>query len=213
MNEPLRTFIALEPPQAILAELEQRQAELRKRLAERGLERHFTWSRPAGFHLTLRFLGDTPASQRAAIAQGLARLAREHAPFRLALGPAGVFPNWSRVRVVWVGLSGDQDALARLQAAVEALARSVGFVAERRPFSPHITLARSRRGIPPEELRRAAAVIRGWAETPPPPSTLDWRVTAVHYIHSRLTPQGARYTTLGRFQLGSGHEEAAPGPR
>ncbi len=207
MNDPLRTFIALELPEAIKAELERRQAELRRRLAEMDLARHFSWSRPAGFHLTLRFLGDTPASQRTAIAHGLAQIAREHTPFHLALGGAGVFPNWSRVRVVWVGLDGDLEALARLQEAVEALVRSTGFAPETRPFSPHITLARGRRGAPSTELRRAAEVIRGWAEdrvsSIPGTPEARWPVDAIHYIHSRLTPQGARYTTLGQFPLGS----------
>lgn len=207
MSDIMRTFIAIELPEEVKAELEQLQADLRRRLAQAGLDRYFSWSNPAGFHLTLRFLGDTEAGRRAAIGQGLARIVREHGPFRLHLGGAGVFPNWSRMRVVWIGLDGDTDPLARLQAAVEALARSLGFEAETRGFSPHITLARVRRGAPPAELRQAAQVVQRWAEElARRPQTQSWPVDAVHYIRSQLSPQGARYTGLGRYPLGEGGE-------
>ena len=67
-----------------------------------------------------------------------------------------MFPNPRRPRVLWVGLEGDLNALAGLQAAVEQAVTGLGYAAEERPFSPHITLGRVRRGVSGAALDRVA---------------------------------------------------------
>src|SRR3990172_6133152 len=50
-----------------------------------------------------------------------------HTRFEAALGAAGAFPNASRARVLWLGLSEGAEALGSLAHAVEQALRRHGF--------------------------------------------------------------------------------------
>ena len=102
MNDTLRLFAAVELPPHVLGALEAVQHDLRAQFPGKAAR----WVRPAGIHLTLKFLGDVPAGQVDAIAEGMRAAASEHAPFELCAEGLGVFPNPNRVRVVWVGVGG-----------------------------------------------------------------------------------------------------------
>ena len=101
-------------------------------------------------HLTLCFLGDTPASAVPALTEALAVV-----PFRrsaLTFGEPFFLPERGRKNVVALPLvdaatePGGAAAIRRLQAAVSAALVSTGlYKAERRPFLPHVTVARFRR--------------------------------------------------------------------
>ena len=147
------------------------------------------WVRPAGIHLTLRFLGDAPAEQVAAVRAGLDQAAVQCAPFELHLKNLGCFPNLRRPRVIWVGLEDPEERLGELQKAVEEQVRSLGWEPEERTFRPHLTLGRVRQR-PPEDT---------WVQQPP---DLGFRAEAIELIQSHLKPSGAEYTTLQRALLG-----------
>ena len=68
--------------------------------------------------------------------------------------------------------------------APDALADAGLYTPEKRPFWPHVTLARVRKG----------ARVRG-IEMPEPPSE-PWRGAAVTLYRSRLSREGARYDAL-----------------
>jgi 2'-5' RNA ligase len=101
-------------------------------------------------HLTLCFLGDTPASADPALTEALAAV-----PFRrstLAFGEPFFLPGRGRKNVVALPLvdaakqPGGLAAVRGLQAAVSAALVATGlYKAERRPFLPHVTVARFRR--------------------------------------------------------------------
>ncbi len=112
-----------------------------------------------------------------------------HAP-ALALGPyccsrrgaRGSSPSRSRTAT---------GALGALQARVsDALVAAGVFTPEKRPFSPHVTVARLRpRTRPPRDA--AAAVDR-----------LQFRGEAITLYASHLHPSGARYEAVSRAILG-----------
>ncbi len=72
----IRTFIAIDLPPNVKAALADVAATLGGRVS-RGTVR---WVRPEQMHLTLRFLGDTPADRLPALAAALDTLAAGHAP-------------------------------------------------------------------------------------------------------------------------------------
>ena len=149
------------------------------------------WVRSAGIHLALRFLGDAPAEQVAAVRAGLDQVAVQCAPFELHLKSLGCFPNLRRPRVIWVGLEDPEERLGELQKAVEEQVRSLGWEPEERTFRPHLTLGRVRqRQRSPEDT---------WVQQPP---GLGFRAEAIELIQSHLKPSGAEYTTLQRALLG-----------
>jgi 2'-5' RNA ligase len=65
----------------------------------------------------------------------------------LQLAGLGTFEKAGRIQSLWVGAERN-DALTHLQTKVETALQRVGLPAERKRFSPHVTLARTDRATP-----------------------------------------------------------------
>ena len=209
----LRTFIAIDLPAPLRQALRARQEQLQRDLAAVEPSPLFRWSAVEGIHLTLRFLGDTTPQQGEAVAEVLRALAAQWSPFTLRVGGLGGFPNLRRPRVLWLGVDGEVEALARLQAAVEASAVAAGFAPEPKAFRPHLTLARVRREAPARAVQDAGAALAelaaaqsdaATAETDSPgvKDALTFRVTELIHYRSDLQRGGAVYTPLTVIPLG-----------
>jgi 2'-5' RNA ligase len=183
--------VAVDLPEEVREALGRLQADLRA-----GNLGDLRWARPEGIHLTLKFLGETPADRVPEIREALRAPAAGAAPLRLALGEIGTFGG-RRPRVLWQDLTGDVGPLAALRQAVEESLVALGFAAEEREFSPHLTLARVRQPPPPGAGERIAAAL---AEVEPPRG--EFEVTEFALIRSILAPQGAVYQRLAAFPLG-----------
>lgn len=191
--DTVRTFVAIELPADVLAELERAQRALQLKCATEGMVK---WVQPAGIHLTLKFLGDTPIDRIEAIQGALAQAAASVAPFSLALAHAGCFPNSRQPRVVWIGISGAVDTLNRLQAAVEQTVSPLGFPSEQRRFSPHLTLGRVRDDTDPAKRRPLGDAISTLRT-----EAVSFAVSSVSLMRSDLRPDGAVYTQLASLAL------------
>lgn len=192
-DEILRTFIAIELEEPLRLAIARVQAKF-KRLAPPGSVK---WVVPEGIHLTLKFLGDTPAGRLGEVEAALRAACRGCAPFEVSVEGRGCFPNCRRPRVVWVAVRDKGRTLALLQAAVERQIAPLGWPTEARGFSPHLTLGRVSRGAKPAEETAVGQIVEN--------SVVEQigvqRVTAVGLIKSDLRPAGAVYTTLARVQL------------
>jgi 2'-5' RNA ligase len=196
----LRLFVACELPDEARKAL----AATERLLQERGAD-GLRWVRPEGIHLTLKFLGEVPARRLEAIERVLARAVREPFRFSVQMAKVGSFGGSTGLRVVWVGLEGEVEGLARLAARVDAALEPLGFSRERRSFAAHLTLARVKEGASPQDRRRLFELVRSLELPPLPALTLD----VVSLMRSTLEPGGARYQCLARFPVPS---SAGPEP-
>lgn len=194
--EQIRTFVAIELTDDLLKSL----ARLQERLERQAPHRAVRWVRSGGIHLTLKFLGDVPKARVPRIIEALELACRGVAPFSFDVAGLGCFPNPRRPRVVWVGVQEPTGALARLHKAVEQELRGLGFVPEKRPFSPHLTLGRVRRNVSSTERQRLGALI----EKVDVGKLGRMPVASVSLIRSDLRPTGAVYTELARASLRAG---------
>jgi 2'-5' RNA ligase len=184
MAEMIRTFIAIELPPAVRQALDRIQERLkRERLAVR-------WVAPEKIHLTLKFLGEIPTEQAAAVGETCALVATAAQPFELEAVGLGAFPNPRRPRNLWVGLAGDLEPLGQLQADLEGALAELGFPPEGRPFHPHLTLGRTQRRARPDEIRRLGQAV----SSSKIPSLGRWQVKQIVVMRSDLRPQGPLYT-------------------
>lgn len=193
MSERLRVFVALPLADDLLARLTELQGRLRVTLPDRAVR----WVRAHQIHLTLRFLGDVATDQIEPLGSAL-RAAVSGAPgLRLQVGGLGVFPNARRPRVVWVGLEGELESLARLQQQVAAAC--AGFVPDedQQRFKPHLTLGRVNDRLP-GNARAVADALPGWRFD----EQLPWLADEVRLVRSRLQPGGSVYEDLACFPLG-----------
>jgi len=140
-------------------------------------------------HVTLVFLGYQPEREVERIAQTAFTPLRGLAPPRLAAADVRPLPPRSP-RLFALDLSDEDGRAVALQAAAsEALADARFYKPEKRPFWPHMTLARVKRE------RRAAP----W-DAPPPPAD-PFEAVTVTLFRSTLRPQGAVYEPLESVSL------------
>jgi len=181
-------FIAVAVDEAIVARVTAVQQVLR-RAAPR-----VSWVKPAGMHLTLKFLGDVPEAGVPPLGDALRAAVAPHVPFRLALAGTGAFPDWRRPRVVWAGVADGAEPLAALAASVEHALAPLGLPPERRPFSPHLTLGRIKE---PDGLDALLRLAQAHGRDDFGAMT----VREVTLYRSDLSPQGATYTPCARAPL------------
>ncbi|MQR01297.1 RNA 2',3'-cyclic phosphodiesterase [Glaciimonas soli] len=132
-----RCFIGLEPDDEILDAL----IDLQHRIHGTGKhsESGIRWIARSDLHVTLRFLGVTTDVQRVQIADALLA-ASENLPAVDVNG--GTYWRSTHGSHVLVLLLAMPPSLRDLASRMEALAVAAGFLAERRPFRAHITLAK-----------------------------------------------------------------------
>ena len=105
----MRVFIAIPLPVDLKAKLVALQQEFRP------LPLEAAWVREAGFHLTLKFLGDVDSTQIRPIVSCMTATVQHCHPFSLSLAGVGVFPHESSPRVLWVGVQDVTGDLRHMQ--------------------------------------------------------------------------------------------------
>ena len=105
--------------------------------------RDVRWVRLDSLHLTLRFLGPTPADRVEATAAATHSAAAASRAFEVVLGRAGSFPSGKRPRALWVDVLEGAEELAALGGRVDGELRDRGWSFDDRPFRAHLTLARA----------------------------------------------------------------------
>lgn len=190
-SENVRCFVAVELPGDLKVMLD----SLQERLKSSGCS-CARWVRPEGIHLTLKFLGDIPLNRTAEVTGAIEESVRGIAPMNLKIAGLGVFPNPRAVRVAWVGIGGEVDKLRVLQSKVDAGLDRIGFAAEERLFTPHLTIARVNKYVSTEERGRFGRIITG-ADFPP----FTFQVSSVSLMQSRLEKKGAIYSRISSTVL------------
>lgn len=137
-------------------------------------------------HVTLVFLGWQDAGAADDIAA--AALVAADAPLLRATGVRPLPPRDPRLFAL--DLADEGARATALQAAVSA-ALEPWYTPEKRPFWPHVTLARVKRG-----RRRVPALL----EAPPPPAE-PFAARTLTLYRSTLRRQGAVYEPLARREL------------
>ena len=151
-----------------------------------------SWVRPDQYHLTLRFLGDTPVGQVRHIGETLQALA--HLPAdTLRLRPPASFGPRKRPRVLYLGLE-PSAILDKAHVLVESVLGRCGWPPGDLPFSPHLTLGRI----------RSLKDIAGYHRTIEELGKREWGeagLTRLVYFRSVLGSGGSVYTPLAEIPL------------
>jgi RNA 2',3'-cyclic 3'-phosphodiesterase len=148
---------------------------------------------PGQIHVTLKFLGETDEALVPRIAEAMAKAAEGIAPFDLRFKGSDAFPSKNRIRVIWVGMN---DALpmgtmaTRLDESISAL----GFEREKRPFAPHLTVARSK-------VEGSNPVVRQLIDNHKDADLGSQHIDAIRLKKSVLTRCGPEYTTVEEVWL------------
>lgn len=190
MTEP-RLFVAIPCPAALAARLTELQAQLAAA----------TWelkpSDPADFHLTLHFLGPTPARVIDDLKRELGAVAHARRPFDLACGGLGCFPHEAEPRVVYTAVADPAGKLDELFQATRRVLNACRLFKLRDELTPHLTLAR----VTKLSAAWDPALLRGLA--PQWDKLGTYPVERIQLMQSHLGREGGpRYEVLADLGMG-----------
>jgi len=147
-------------------------------------------------HITLTFLGDRPLADVARIEEAMLEVADPQLFLELG-GPVGR-PERGRTRVIALPVSFPRPVQARQAELAEILCFEGLYKPEKRPFWPHVTVARVR-----NEGDGSRQPMR--VDTPSGPSptarTGFFDAVRISLYRSELQPLGARYVPLAQVEL------------
>lgn len=151
----------------------------------------WSWTMPQQWHLTLAFAGQVSPDRLEKWDEVLAEVAARTEPFTLRVSGAGTFPHPDAAKVLHLRVQDTATTTASGSAGegVHALARAVRTSAARvgvdvdgKRFVPHLTLARSRRGVSATRWLRAFEAV----------TLPDWPVTGMQLVESYWSGPGRR---------------------
>lgn len=184
----MRTFIAIE----LEAQIRDNIQDIINHLKKKG--GNIRWIKPKGMHLSLKFLGEIPHHAVPDIETALKNAMAPYAAFPLKVKGTGVFPpRTKRPRVLWIGISHNQE-LERIKEAVDQALEAFNFPRETRKFHPHLTLGRvksyDRIDLILDELIKLQEKEFG-----------EMRVEKIIFFESILKPSGAEYRKIYTVNL------------
>ena len=184
-----RLFVALDLPEEIRSGLARWQEEAL------GVDPALRPVRPEALHMTLAFLGYLPEREIERVAE-IVTASRAPAP-QVQLDPDPVAVPRNRPRLFAIDAE-SEDAVAVHGGLSKRLEAARLYEPEKRPFWPHLTVARVR---PEARGRRRPARV----EHPPGrlPAALEQPFVGVRITlyRSNLRPQGAEYVSLANVEL------------
>lgn len=180
----MRLFTGLDLPGEVVSRLE----DLLRRLKPAA---RINWSPPANLHITTRFIGEWPEERLPELTSALAAIPSRPA-LHVSIRQVGFFPNLRAPRNFWAGI--DAPGLPELAADIDIVLADLGLEREKRPYSPHLTLARIKEPQPLQSLQQAIASL---------PSLEFGTFPAASFFlyRSTLKPSGSVYTKLAEFPL------------
>lgn len=192
----VRLFMGLRLPDAMREALNAAQRAILRR------DRGGYWRPvpPENLHLSLVFIGDTTAEAVPSFSDAMRTAAQRCEPFEWAVEGWGVFGRPERPRVWWAGVR-SSVALVKLQESLALACADCGLASDDRPFRPHITLARARRGSRRVSTGFEEAIAPGAS----PVAFGHLGAQEVILWRSHLGPNGARYEALATASIGSRH--------
>ncbi len=176
----MRLFIAIPIPEDL---------KIRLQSVSTGL-RGAKWVRWEGMHVTLKFLGEVDSETARDVDAELDAIS--FPPFDLKPNGFGYFERGHRIHMVWAGFQ-PCDALAALQAKIDAAALRAGFARDNRKFKAHVTLGRLKNG--------RADDVGAWLVANEHHALPPFTVERFALYRSHLAREGAMYEELAEYML------------
>ncbi|EON25724.1 2'-5' RNA ligase [Nocardioides sp. CF8] len=181
-----RLFVAVVPPEEVVEHLDDF-------LSVRRGAGEFRWTLADQWHVTLAFAAHVPDRAFDELCERLEAGAGRQATYTTKIVGGGAFPHPDGAKVLYAGLDGSFDALARVARNAVSTA---GAAVDGHTFHPHVTLAR---------LGRPANVTN-WVRLLDAYSGPAWDVEEIALVESHLGEgprRRPRHEVLATFPLGA----------
>lgn len=178
----IRAFLALPVPGAVASTLVAAQATLP---VGNPVE-------PENFHITLAFLGEHPEDRIEDLHYELQTV--PVAPFELRIRGVDLLGNRSSPKLLYAGVE-PEPALLHLRKTLARRVRELGFQLSGERYLPHVTLARFRRPMDPEDREALQDYLERRMSLTAGPFTVD----GFALYRSHLRKRGAGYEVLAEY--------------
>jgi 2'-5' RNA ligase len=182
MSASIRSFIAFDLESDVVLK---RLTEIQSLLVKTGADLKLV--EPKNIHVTMRFLGNITPSMIEQIYVEMQKV--QFVPFDIRIQGVGAFPDVRYPRVCWAGITEGADHLRDIFSQLEPKLQGLGFAADPKGFSPHLTIARVRSGRNKVELAK-------FIEENVKFDFGAIRANCLKLKKSDLTPNGPVYSTL-----------------
>lgn len=194
MEDQVRCFIAIRPPEVVLDKILGLKSDFEKKIPNEFIR----WCSKEQLHLTLKFLGNVYESDIEKLQESIGNSCSGFSQFELTISGLGCFPGFDFPKVIWLGITGETDVLRALQETIEINVCEFGNSKEEREFKPHLTLGRIK-NAPRREL---VSIGKGLKIAVSQVDVIgNWIVREVLLMQSVLQPGGAVYKELAKFSL------------
>ncbi len=140
----MRCFLAVLPPSKVTADIDSFLEPRRQATRQLPLR----WGQAGRYHLTLAFMADYPEARVDELTNALDDWAARRQSLTMQLAGAGVFGSPDRAKVLYLKVPGAAaPTLAEWSAQLRALVTHHGGSPDGAGFIPHLTVARSNRGV------------------------------------------------------------------
>jgi 2'-5' RNA ligase len=154
------------------------------------------WTESEDYHITLAFLGSVSDQQKKVLVEYLANLSATHSGFDLQTSSLRWFGRPEHPRILWLGVR-ESAPLNGLQREISSVCEHLGLRLDKRPYCPHITIAKQWMGPAafPNNLYKAEHSILE------PSFSFHAGEFGLFQIHLDRTP---RYEQVQTFELAKG---------
>lgn len=179
----IRTFVSVSVPKEIV----NIQSMLKSTVEPKGVK--VRWVTNGKMHLTLKFLGNTTEGSIDNLNDALFNAVKSTKVINLSISGTGAFPVKGRPNVLWLGIKGDIDELKQLTVNINNSLEPLGFIAEKRDFLPHVTIARIKSN------QKKIPNISNYLNTTF--TELPMKIVKISLMQSESFSKGTFYTILG----------------
>ena len=147
------------------------------------------WERPEKLHITVKFAGSLNEDQLEAFKERVEMAANQVSPFRIRIDGSGAFIKRRGPSALWLGIKqlSDNDPVGTIAAMLESEEK-------RRPYHPHVTIARLKHANKAKELIERHRAMNF--------ESAEFEVSEMVIYESKLLPSGSVYSRLVGFRFG-----------
>ena len=190
-NQSFRSFLAIDLPEKDKDKVNKLINKLRDEISG-----DIKWVRKFNLHITLKFIRQFRFQDIRHFKDCLEASIRLIGNFEIRFNSLGVFPNFSKPRVIWFGLNYPEE-LSRIFQISENCCENLGYPRDERRFSPHLTLGRIKGKITNSQIKRIGQSISFFD----PSIFSSFPVQSINFYQSDLTSRGPVYSRLFNVKL------------
>ncbi|MFW6281595.1 MAG: RNA 2',3'-cyclic phosphodiesterase [bacterium] len=187
----MRTFIAINIP-----ERSKDLIENKINLIKQEVKQDIKWVKKENWHITLKFLGEIRKNKVNNIKQRLSLLKFNNYKFPIKFQGINAFPDLNHPKVLFVKINQGYNCLTEIYQKIESQMEKEGFSPEDRKYTPHLTIARSRKNT---DLKKLSNVYNKFTDKYF--INVFMKAVKISLMKSELYPEGPKYKKIFDISL------------